>query len=131
MKKVLALIVLLWITSVTAQEHPRTVVTLDGPQSNFAVSVNGKRPKDLLRTLSEIDPNNRNPEAFLLIHEKAPIDVVWNLLGIMSKAGMTNPTMFVYPKEKGVMQEMTLGCVMLYSPDASDLKPAHGREKCP
>ena len=131
MKRLLAIMTLMCVTSAAADDRLKIVITVDGPKSNYAVTVNGKRAKYVLSALQELSVGTREHDAFFLIHEGVPFGVVLDLLGEMGKGGVVKPKMFVYLRDKDVMQEVSLGCVLLFSPDASNLTPAHGQEKCP
>jgi hypothetical protein len=119
----LALTLALAFVSATADpgDTQRVVVTIK--HGNSVALLNGKKMADPLRALSEANPEGKKP-SFLLIDGKTTLHEMSNMLGIMSKAGSTKPRIFVYYKDNGVMTEITVGCSMLYSADASQIVPA-------
>jgi hypothetical protein len=85
--------------------------------------------QDLLRAFAEANHKPGSP-IYLMLHEDAPISLIENTLGIMSKAQLPRPRILIYTKDKYSMVELTWGCRLIYSADPSQQTPWHGGLGC-
>ena len=109
----------------------RIVVMMDITKKGVSYFVNSKpAAHGILRSLSEVRRQAPHQQVFVLVSENASLHMINNLLGIMNKAGMTEPRVFYYGKDKEWMVEITNGCTMIYSNDFSRLVPVHGGISC-
>jgi len=116
-------------------EKPSTdkiVIMMDITKQGTSYFINSKPAANgILRSLSEVRRNNTpHQQVFVLVSENASLHMINNLLGIIYKAGMTEPRVFYYGKDKELMVEITNGCTMIFSNDFSKLVPAHGGISC-
>ncbi len=131
--KYIASFLLLLILAGTAHsnEQPNIVVSVEHSTAGFVVLLDGKKESNILLALSERNhPDKPSKLAFLFVDPKTTIHEMSNMLGIMSKAGFIKPRIFVVSEDKTVMSELTTGCSMLYSSDASKFVLAHGGYGC-
>jgi hypothetical protein len=129
MWRTLAIVMGLLCASAGAEDPNKVIVTLEGAKGGSGISVNSRPTDDLLLTLGELHAKQLT-QVYVLVHEDASLGALWNLLGIIGKVGLPNPKMFVYTEDKGVMQELSFGCIFIFSADA-ELTLAHGRKTCP
>lgn len=131
LKPTVAILMGLLCISASAQTLGPIVVVMDGANTSYSVTIDSKKPVDLLRAFSQIHRDSPGRPIRLLIHSEASISRLTNLLGIMSKAELPAPTIFVFTKERDTMVELSVGCVYLFSDRPESAKLAHGRSKCP
>jgi hypothetical protein len=127
----IALLITLQPGGAWAAAASNIVVTMDRPGSEPHILLGSKVIPASLRSLSELVKQGvPDRPVLLLLHPKTRISDLWNLIGLMSKAGLSKPRVFVFSEDKTEMNELDIGCSMLFSTDLGSLVPAHGGYGC-
>ena len=105
---------LLLATSLQPQEiRPKTtVVQVDKTRNGITYKVDskptGSKPTDdLLHALNQVaDRKGVNHPVFVFVDPRLPIDEIWNMGGVASKAQLTNVRFFIFFRENQKMTEI-------------------------
>jgi len=116
-------VVLMWLTPhVQAEETKRHVLIADYAKGGFTYTVDGRAPKEnegLLLALSRTRSADLNPHSdiVVLVHERAKLADVFNLIGIIIKADYAAYRVFVFDSDKRDMTELKYSAPVPFSTD--------------
>ena len=111
--------------SALAKKNTRHILMVDTTKDGYVYVIDGrllKKKQGLLMALSitrEGDPDP-NAQIDLLVHQSARLSDVYNLIGIIIKAGYSNYRIFVFDSDKKTMNELEFAQAIPFSPTGAD-----------
>lgn len=118
----LGVLLILLMPRAQAEEAKRHVLMADYLKSGLTYTVDGRAPKEgLLLALSRTRSADPNPhsEIVVLVHERAKLDDVSNLIGMVIKADYAGYRVFVFDSDKRGMTEIKYSAAVPFSKDGS------------